>query len=146
MNGLLNYLLAFILGANVISIYPVYFLNDYLQQSRNRAQIGNDNKERINVTTLLMQIAVMFGISNVIIYLLKTTLLKGFDLWWLHVIVGFILGIYGSYLGRFNVQIPKFLVNLSPESEWIVHVYVPIFYSLIFATIVYFFNISYLYK
>jgi len=116
-------LLAFIIGSSLPS---VLISNLYIG-------LANSKKDIIKRYEFFpLGIALLFGIYNIINYLLYKKINNDFSA----IIMGILYGITLSFIGRFIFNLPTRLFDFSKQNESMVHIYAIILYSAVFYFII----------
>jgi hypothetical protein len=116
-------LLAFIIGSSLPS---VLISNLYIG-------LANSKKNIIKRYEFFpLSIALLFGIYNIINYLLFKKLKNDNSA----IIMGILYGLTLSLIGRFIFNLPTRLFQFSKKNEYMVHIYASILYALIFFLII----------
>ena len=116
-------LLAFVIGSSLPS---VLISNLYIGLSNQRKDIVK------RYEFFPLGIALLFGIYNIINYLLYKKLKNDSSA----IIIGILFGLTLSLIGRFIFDLPTRLFNFTKSNEYIVHMYASILYSFVFFFII----------
>ena len=123
MSNYKKILLAFIIGSSLPS---VLISNLYIG-------LANSKKNIVKRYEFFpFGIALLFGIYNIINYLLYKKLKNDSSA----IIMGILYGLTLSFIGRFIFNLPTRLFDFTKQNEYMVHIYASILYSLIFYLII----------
>ncbi len=129
--SLKKYFLAFIIGSSIFATISTFSYTGVAYRRSGRPK-------EIPFEILALAIPLMFGVMNILNIFIQSNLKLNFKgkNFVIAAVVGAVTGLTFSFLGRFGLDLPSKIFNISPDKEWTVHIIAPLLYAAIFALII----------
>jgi len=113
--------LAFYIG----STFPATFISQiYLAMALQKGGSAPISYELMNIG-----VHIAYGLANMLLVYMGNTVQNA-------AIIGGLLGLCLSMVGRFGYNLPVTMFGFSPQTSWQVHVIAPVLYAIIFVVLV----------
>lgn len=126
-----KYLLAFIIGSSLM-VTAITMIYNGIMLRRNR---GAD----VPYELIPLAVPFMFGLANMLLYYIITSnkITSTTNQLVASLIVGALLGLLFSLVGRFGLELPEKLYKMKEGDRWKVHPTAMVLYAIIFGVIVF---------
>jgi len=123
--------LAFIIGSSILSCIVTFSYLGFYHRNRRT----DNSSHLISYEQIPIIVPILFGIANVVLYLLNNSLEWKYRRV-MAVMIGSLTGFVFSLIGRFGYDLPDKLFKIEKNKQSIVHAVAPLLYSVIFGLIV----------